>query len=190
MQGGADARHVVPRLPSKRGVTRGLSLADDTIAAHPGWAPEFLAGPHARWCRPEMVRLNACRRPRLRSLVAMVAAAGALVILGHSALMHSEPHAAHLPHPLVTSLGSEFAVNIGHPHLVDGWSTACHEVFTTPALPRSANGLIGLGAVAAVIALIGSLVQLVVPAGRGPPSAPAAILAGQDLLTRFCLARR
>ncbi|KZS60513.1 putative copper homeostasis (lipo)protein LpqS [Mycobacterium ostraviense] len=157
--------------------------------AVPDWAGEFAARPYGRWHRSDRATSNDCRWPRLRSLIAIAAAVGALVILGHSALMHSHAHPAHPPHPLLTSVGSEFAVNVDHPHLVDGWSSPCHQLFATPVLLRSANDLIALGAVVTATALMDSLAQRAVPTVRGPPWAPAT-LTGQDLLTRFCVTRR
>ncbi|KZS69258.1 hypothetical protein A4G26_26360 [Mycobacterium kansasii] len=105
-------------------------------------------------------------------------------------MLHSETHTRHPAHALLSTVGGEFAVNVDHAHLFDGSSTDCHNVFATAVLPRPATTLVALGAVAALIAITAALANLVVPAGRGPPKVPITALAGQDLLSRFCLARR
>lgn len=132
------------------------------------------------------------RRPRMRSAVVVVALMWALVTVGaHSGVLSAERHAAHAAHPLLTSLGAEFAVNGNHAHLVDGSAQSHHpEQFAAAVLPRSGTDLVALGVVAAVLAITGVLGGLVVPAGRGPPCGPAPVFTGRDRLTRFCLARR
>jgi hypothetical protein len=115
------------------------------------------------------------------------------VLMGHSVMLHSEqhePHARHQPHALRSVLGGEFAVGVDHAHLVNGSLTECHDVFATAALPRPATTLVALGFMPAVVAIAAVLASFVLPAGRGPPKALPAGLTGQDLLTRFCLARR
>lgn len=128
--------------------------------------------------------------PRWRSVIAVATVAFLVAMVGHSAMLHSETHAPHPPHALLSSLGGEFAVNVGHAHLSDGSSTDCHNVFATAVLPRSATTLAELGVVASAGAITAVLANLVVPAGRSPPKVLPIALTGQDLLTRFCLARR
>jgi lipoprotein LpqS len=134
---------------------------------------------------------DAPRRPGLRLFIGVAAAVAVVAVVGHCEPNLSEPRASHTPHPLLSSLGnSEFTVNAQHEHLVDGSSTACHESMTSAVLPRSANVSVGHGAVMAVVAITGWQAQPAVLAGRGPPGALGAALTGQDLLRRFCLARR
>jgi hypothetical protein len=153
----------------------------------------MLARADARHVLPRPPALHG--RPRLRSVIVMAAIATAaamwvLVIGGHSEL-RSESPVSHPPHALLTSLGSEFTVNIAHPHLVNDTSTAHHEAFATAVLPESpTTAMAALGVVVAVVAVTGWLAQRVVLAGRGPPRGLASVLTGQDLLTRFCLSRR
>lgn len=188
----AYARQAMPRLSPPRRAHRGSSRVGDTTAApgQPSAVARFLVRSRSGSDRPQIVSLNARRRIRLRSFIAIVAAAGTLVILGHSALMHSDSHAAHPRHPLLASLGNEFAVNVDHSHLVDGFSSECHELLATPALLRSANDLVVLGAALAIVAFVGWLTRPLVAAGRGPPWAPVATLTNEDSLTQFCVARR
>ncbi|MES3638929.1 hypothetical protein Q9Q76_17700 [Mycobacterium intracellulare] len=139
---------------------------------------------------------SASGTPRLRYVVAVGAAAWlamwGVLIGAHSIMGHSQSSLAHPAHALVASLGGEFTVDVDHPHVSKGSAGGHHEQFTTAVLPRSgavAAALIALGAVAAV-ALTGGLARFGVPAGRGPPRAPALSVTGQDVLTRFCLSRR
>jgi hypothetical protein len=112
--------------------------------------------------------------------------------MGHSQSSVSQSSMSQPAHALVASLGGEFTVDVDHPHVGKGSSGDHHEQFTTAVLPRSGAvvaALIALSAVAAV-ALTGGLARFGVPAGRGPPRAPALSVTGQDVLTRFCLSRR
>lgn len=143
--------------------------------------------PHAPGSKPPSDAFS----PSRRHLVVILAVVASLfVVLGHSAMMHSESHELHQPHALLSSVGGESAVNTDHAHLVDGSLTECHDLFATAVLPRPANTLIGLAVVAAMVAVTAGLPDLVVSAGRGPPGLIGPALTGRDLLTRFCLLRR
>jgi hypothetical protein len=130
------------------------------------------------------------RRPRLRLFIGVAAGVAVVAVVGHCEPNLSELRASHEPHPSLSSLGSEFAVNAEYSRLVDGSSVACHEAVTTAVLPRSATASVGHGSVMAVLAITGWQAQPAVLAGRGPPGALGAARTGQDLLRRFCLARR
>ncbi|MBI2696103.1 hypothetical protein [Mycobacterium nebraskense] len=137
------------------------------------------------------MRLNdASRLPRLGFLIAVAAVAWVLAVDDQCELRGPGSPTSHPAHALVSSLRSEFSVNVDHPHLWDGSSTECPEAFATAVLLRSSTALVALGVVVAVVALASWLAHRGVLAGRGPPGAPATALAGQDLLTRFCLSRR
>ena len=132
-----------------------------------------------------------CDPPRRRLVVAMAAAVAILAIAGHCGLLRSVPQ----PPPsqsLLTSLGGELTANAAQPHLVDGLPICkSSKALVTAALPKSApTASIALGAGVAAIIGMALLARLVVPAGRGPPRALVTARTGQDLLTRFCLARR
>jgi lipoprotein LpqS len=132
----------------------------------------------------------AVRRPGLRLCIGVAAAVAVVAVVGHCEPNLSGPRASHTPHPLLSSLGSEFTVHAEHAHLVDGSSTACHESVTTAVLPRSATASVEDGAVMAVVAIAGWQARPAVLAGRGPPGALGTARTGQDLLRRFCIARR
>lgn len=129
-------------------------------------------------------------QPSWRSSAAAVLVALLVLLVGHSAMVHSEPHAPHPPHALLSSAGGEVSVVIDHAHLLDVSSTDCHNELATAVLPRSSTTLVPLGVAAAVVAMTTMPASLVTPAGRGPPGALSFAPVGQDISTRFCVARR
>lgn len=135
--------------------------------------------------------VSAGRPLRWRSAIAVAAVAWVLTAVVHCGPARAESDTPKVPHPLLTSLGSAFAINVDHPQLVDAHAQCHHhEQFAAAALPRAATALVTLGVVVAVLAVEGSSAQPVVLAARGPPFAAGNVFTGQDLLTRFCLARR
>ena len=130
------------------------------------------------------------RRPGLRLFIGVAATVAVVAAVGHCGPDLFGPRASHAPHGLLSSPGGEFTVSAEHAHLVDGSSTACPES-AAAVLPRPGTASVALGAVMAVVANGGWLGQPPVVAGRGPPRAAlGTALTGQDLLTRFCRARR
>lgn len=121
-------------------------------------------------------------------MIAMATTVFLVVLVAHSALLHSATHRPHHAHALLSSLGEEFTANLDHAHLVNGSMTDCHEMVAAAVVPRTTTTLAALSVVAAVIGITARLARHVTPSGRGPPKAPTA-LAGQNLLTRLCLAR-
>jgi hypothetical protein len=154
----------------RRGCARGASSAQD-------------ADPDAR-------DAAASRRSELRLFIGVAAAVAVIAVVGYCGLNLSGPRPSHTPRALSSWLSSEFTVNAEHAHLVDGSPAACHGSVTTAVLPRSGTASVARGAVTAVVAVTGWLAQPPVVAGRGPPRALGTALTGQDLLTRFCRARR
>ena len=129
-------------------------------------------------------------RPGVALFIGLAAAVAVVAVVGHCGPNLSGPPSSHTPHALLSWLGGEFTVNAEHAHLVDRSSTACHESVTTAVIPRSGTASVARGAVMAVVAITGWFAQPPVVAGRGPPRALGTALTGQDLLTRFCRARR
>jgi hypothetical protein len=164
--------------------------------AHHAIFPRYLVYPPARCYHQRIVRMNDASRPsRLRSALAMAAIATALaMLLGLAALcgpLRSARSAANPPQLSLTTLRSELAVTVDHPYLGNRPSKPCQKVFAFAVLPQSPASAVAMqGVVVAVVAILGWLASRVVPAGRDPPRGLAAALTGQDLLTRFCLARR
>ena len=130
----------------------------------------------------------ASRRVWTRAAIVAVALAWVVAVIAAQCwLPQIHRHATHSAHPLVTSVGKEFAVNTGHAHLTD--NPSCPKQFATAVLPRPAAETETAAAVVTATA-IAVFAFLIVPAGRGPPAVLSSILTGRDLLNRFCLARR
>ncbi|WP_241777298.1 hypothetical protein [Mycobacterium intracellulare] len=77
-----------------------------------------------------------------------------------------------------------------HAFLDRGVLAKCSKVFATAPLSGPVTTLVALGLIVAVVFIAGSWIKLVAPVGRGPPRAVAPVFSGQELLTRFCIARR
>ncbi|MCV7339873.1 hypothetical protein [Mycobacterium haemophilum] len=138
-----------------------------------------------------MGRVKARQVVWTRSSLGAVSLIWVLVISGaQCGFLQPQPHAGHLKHPLAMSLGGEFAINVNHAHLSDNSKFECPDQFVTAVPPRSTTPSIVSVVVLAVASIAAALTNLVVPGGRGPPVALACVRTGQDLLTRFCLARR
>jgi hypothetical protein len=152
-----------------------------------GWA---CSGTSVQDADSDARHATAPRRPGLRLLIGVAAAVVLVAVVGRCGSNLTGPRASHMPHASLSSLGSELIVHPEHAHLVDGSSTACHELVTTVVLPRSGTASVALGAVMAVVATAGRRAHPREVAERGPPRALGTAHTGQDLLTRFCLARR
>lgn len=193
--GCVDVRHAVSCPPPAHGAG-GLALVGRTLVGMTdgeGGAISPVRRGSAAVGGPRPVGSAKTSRPWLRSMIVVAAVVWALVAVGaHGALMSAEHHSAHAAHPLLTSLGAEFAVNVDHAHLVGGSAASHHpEQFASAVLPNlPALSLAALGVVVAVLALAAMPDGLVLPAGRGPPGGLALVVTGRDRLTRFCLARR
>jgi hypothetical protein len=123
--------------------------------------------------------------------IAIASAMWVLVIGGHSQ-PRPESSVSDSPPMMVISAGNAFTISADHPRFVDGDSSGKHpEALAAAVLPNSSStALAALGVVVAVVAVTAWLAQQLVRSGRGPPCGFAIALAGRDLLTRFCLARR
>ena len=143
-----------------------------------------------------MLTSDACRLARLRAVTAMAAIATALAMLlaivALCGLLRSPLSGPPLPQTLLTSLGSDVAVNIDHqPTVNKGPSKACRKAVVAAVISSSPTTVLAaLGVAAAVVVVAGWLAPRVVPAGRDPPRESAIFLTGQEILTRFCLTRR
>lgn len=135
-----------------------------------------------------------CRRPRWRfigAVAAVVAAVGMWVLVQGHAVVRSDAHVSHPAHALASSPGGKSTINSDHAHLGRPSSGGHHEAFAVAVLPNSPAPLVAAAAVA-VAALAGGGVfwQPARLSGRSPPRGLAAVLTGQDLLTRLCFSRR
>lgn len=136
----------------------------------------------------------AARRPlRLRLAVGLATAVAGLAILGHCVAVRTPSLPSYAGQPLSsTRLPAALGAGADQPYLAQVLPVCkASKLFAVDAIPKSAvTTLLALGIGLVALAFGGWLAQLVVPAGRSPPVAPVAILAGRDLLTRYCLARR
>lgn len=133
---------------------------------------------------------NAPQQRRLRSAIA-IAATVWLLIAGTSGDVDRSAHAAPDPaHTVLTSLSGESAVNADCAHVDHSSSLTCLELLASAVLPPLASTLVALGLLAAVATVAGLFAERALQPGRSPPRALAAVIAGRDLLTRLCVARR
>lgn len=132
------------------------------------------------------VHSDLLKLPLLRWAIAIVAA---LWLLGGAA--------EHAWHTAVTveaaqqsgsSSSGALAVNADHARC-DSGSPSCLVAMAVVDVPRWDDAFWTYAGLAAVAA-IGCRFDLTRQTKRGPPRGPATPVAGQDLLTRFCLARR
>jgi hypothetical protein len=128
---------------------------------------------------------------RLRSAAALAVALWVVLIAAQWELPLSDASAAH-PHAAgaQSAHSVEWAVITDHAHVQDGSTPAVPQTIAAAVLPRASIGLIALGLIAAVIVLAGSCARGVLATVRGPPRALVTVLSGQQVLTRFCIARR
>lgn len=138
-------------------------------------------------------RVGACRPPRLPLAVVVAAAVAGLAIVGHCVPARPSTLPASFSFSLSSaSPGQALNARADQPNLGQTLPVCkASKVLAIDAIPKSANTallLLGLGLAALVVK--GWLAQLVTPAGRSPPNAGVRGLTGQELLTRFCIARR
>lgn len=150
---------------------------------------------HKCRCYPVIIvsGTEVCHRPWWRSAVALAAVVTAVgvwvLVLGHAEVRH-EPAASHRAHVLVSSLGGEFTVNSNHAH-IENPSVAHHEAFMSAVLPNApVTTVAALSVVVAAVGAVGLFGRHLILGGRGPPRGLAAVLTGQELLTRLCSSRR
>lgn len=133
---------------------------------------------------------NAPRRSRWRVVLAAALVMFLLALIDHAAMLHSETHRSHHSQAALSAAGDAFTAHADHTYLLHGSLTECHDALAAVALPRAAATLMELGVAVAVAVITAVQASLTAPFVRGPPKVPRAALAGQDLLTRFCLTRR
>lgn len=142
---------------------------------------------------PDGRRVGAGGPPRLRFAVVVAAAVAALAIVGHCVPVRATASPSSPPqHPSVASLPIAVHASADQSQLAQERPTCkASRVLAIAAIPEvSVTALVVLGVGLAALAAGGRLTRPVAPAGRSPPHARVSILSGQDLLNRFCLARR
>ncbi|MET4430188.1 hypothetical protein [Mycolicibacterium sp. 624] len=99
----------------------------------------------------------------------------------------STPHG---PHALAAAPGGEFTAITEHPHIQDGSASTSPDSLARPVLPRVSGVLAALGLIVALTTVFTVWQHRATTPVRGPPCSPAIVLAGRQLLTRLCVARR
>lgn len=124
------------------------------------------------------------------TVVAIVLALGLAAVVAQCWLPQVHRHAAQPQHPVSTMVGGEFVVKGHHAHLSDNSTPPCPGQSAIAEVPRVTQPAIDSAAVAAIAEPVGAWTYLVVSPVRGPPPWQRSAITGQDLLTRYCLARR
>jgi len=127
-------------------------------------------------------------RPRLVMTIMV-----AVWVLGGVAgcwITRSEPSESNPAQAIFTSLSDEFAVNADHATADCATSPGCPQASGMAVLAPSTTILVALGTALVVTTIVGSVAHRAAAARRGPPHGALVALTGQDVLTRFCLARR
>ncbi|WP_262490859.1 hypothetical protein [Mycobacterium simiae] len=135
--------------------------------------------------------MNARRVVWSRSAVVAVGVVGMIAaVVAQCWLPRVDRQAAHPSHPLLSVVGSEFAVNSGHSHLADDSTLPCPPQHADAVLPRTDTPLLEVAAVASSAGTAAVPSCMAVPEGRGPPPGPVAGGCATDLVIRFRLVRR
>lgn len=134
-----------------------------------------------------IVSRDLLHHPLLRSAIAVVAV---LWLLG-GAVEHSRHAAVSLDgaHGLIASASGALAVNGDHVQGDCGLSLSCPELAAVVVLPQWDTAFLALGMLGAAAAVV-CWSNRTRETRRGPPRGSFMAITGQDLLTRFCLARR
>jgi hypothetical protein len=117
------------------------------------------------------------------ALVVLIAGTG-WKLTEHSPLAH------HGPHALSSSISSDVAAVVEHPHVQDGSTPMAPDAFAEAALPRTVTLLVALGLVAVIGVAFAYWATGASSVIRGPPRWAGYVDAGQQLLLRLCIARR
>jgi lipoprotein LpqS len=128
-------------------------------------------------------------RTRLRNGIALGVAILVFVISAEWTLPWSDSPAVYAPHALAAAPSAELAIVADHPHMQDGSKPIPPDTLTAMVAPRVTTVLIAMGLIAVVTMLAFSWGSASLAPVRGPPRALAGVLAGQQILTRFCIAR-
>ncbi len=124
---------------------------------------------------------------------AVIALMVVLVVLvagtGWKLTEHNAP-AHHGPHALSSSIFSDFAAVVEHPHMEDGSTSMAPDTFAEAALPRTVTLLVAIGLVAVIGVAWSWWTARASAVIRGPPRRGSYVVAGQQLLLRLCTARR
>lgn len=137
-----------------------------------------------------IVRYNDARQnARWHAVVAVSVAFVVLISATGWKLTEHEHPAHHGPHVLTSSIFTDSAAVIEHPHVQDGSVPITPDTFAEAPLPRTATLLVAIGLVAVIGAAFSWWATGAPAVIRGPPRRGGSV-AGQQLLLRLCIARR
>lgn len=130
------------------------------------------------------------RRQSMRMAVLAAVAWLVAVVVVQCWLPHVQHHAPHTPHPMAAAVGGEFTVNADHAHFSDNSTPPCPLDMVAAPVSRSHATTFAPASVSPVAGIVVAHTHPADSTGRGPPGALDCPTYGQDLLTRYCLARR
>ncbi|OBK97211.1 hypothetical protein A5645_06705 [Mycobacterium asiaticum] len=130
------------------------------------------------------------RRRSMRMVVLAAVSWLVAVVVVQCWLPHVQHGAPHTPHPLAAAVGGEFTVNADHAHFSDNSTPPCQLDMVAVPLSRSNATIFTPASVVPVAGLVAAHAHPAESTGRAPPRALDSSTCGQDLLTRYCLARR
>ena len=132
---------------------------------------------------------NATTVGRRHAVTALLIAAVVLISgAGWTFDEHLPEH--HGPHALPSSISTDFAAIVEHPHAQDGSAPIAPAAFAEAPLPRTVTLLAAIGIVGILGAAISRRATASPGFSRGPPRRCTHLCAGQQLLLRLCIARR
>jgi hypothetical protein len=138
-----------------------------------------------------IVRYNgAASGTRVRATIVLALAFWVVIVAAEWALPVTDATPTHGHHALPAAALSEHAVVLDHPHISDASTPLASDTFAEAVLPRASSGLVALGLIAAVAAVVLLWHQTTLAAVRGPPRPLSSVLSGRVMLTRLCIARR
>jgi hypothetical protein len=127
---------------------------------------------------------------RRHAVTALVVAVVVLVAGSGWKLTEHHSHDHHGPHALPSSIFSDFASIIEHPHAQDDSAPTAPDALAEAALPRTVTLLVAVGLLAVIGAAFSRWATGSSGVIRGPPRWGRYDVAGQQLLLRLCIARR
>lgn len=166
-----------------------VSAVSTAVVSVAGISCEIPRPPSKARSAPSTASHGCWSASRLRSVITILVTVGVLLGVPGCWLVRSQPSASNPAHPSLTSLSREFTADAGPAAGDCAMSPACPPSLAMAVLPPSATVLVALGIAVVLTAIGGSVAHRVAPARRGPHRGVVPHT-GQDILTRFCLARR
>lgn len=126
---------------------------------------------------------------QLRSVITIVVALWMLAGVADCCLIRSGPSVSHPAGLILTSPSGNLFTNADHTGTDCASSPTCLHTFAVAEPPLKATALVALGSMV-VTAIVASIARCAARIRRPVPGGSPVLPTGQDVLTRFCLARR